>query len=109
MSKDIKAGDVHLKELSDEKKRMIKKFVIDYMDKVIARQGQRRASTQQEKMPSDSVSTGTPQVPESTPREHKEMERDKIAVVDDGGSTKPLSPREVLKSLEVLGRESDKR
>jgi SRI (Set2 Rpb1 interacting) domain len=99
VSKDIKAGDIHVKELTDEKKRMIKKFVVDYMDKVIARQEERRA--QKEIVPSDSVSTETPQIPESTPREIKDK-----GVGEDGN--KPLSPREILKGLEVLGSEAER-
>lgn len=82
MSKEIKAGKSHVPEdLSDDKKRKIKVFVKDYMDKVMARKSQKAAAKQQEQQPppqgdndvvpgtSESVSTGTPQVPGSTPRE----------------------------------------
>jgi hypothetical protein len=68
--------------LSDDKKRKIKIFVKDYMDKVIARKAQ-KAAKQPEELPqesgggenggvpgtSESVSTATPLVEGSTPRD----------------------------------------
>jgi len=72
VSKEIKAGKTEVKdELSDDKKRKIKYFVKDYMDKVMARRAQKLASKQQESVPGhpDSASTATPLVPGSEQRE----------------------------------------
>jgi hypothetical protein len=102
VSKDIKAGDIQVKELTDVKKRMIKKFVVDYMNKVISRQGEKRLK--KEAIPSDSVSTGTPQVPASTPRDQKEMEPDKAVVTPESDEDeRSLSPMEVEKNIEMDG------
>jgi hypothetical protein len=113
VSKDVKAGKIHVKdELSDEKKRKIKKFVIDYMDKVMARRAQKLAAKQPNPLPgpSDSVSTGTPQVPGSTPQEPvpKEMSDTPTPTksslgVSENGDSKVLSPTEFLKTLERDG------
>ena len=108
MSKEIKAGKTHVKdELSDEKKRKIKIFVKDYMDKVIIRRAQKLATKEQQSVPgpSESVSTATPQVHGSTPpgSPHKEVEPDTPlssgATKDDHGEVKTLSPTEFLKTL----------
>lgn len=70
MSKEIKAGKTHVKdEISEDKKKKIKIFVKDYMDKVMVRRAQKKAKIEAGPGPSDSVSSLTPQAPESTPRE----------------------------------------
>jgi hypothetical protein len=90
VSKELKAGKTHVKdELSDDKKRKIKIFVKDYMDKIIARRAQ-KASQRSDNVPgpSDSVSTTTPQLPGSTPREGTAREVD----VDTPASSSERSP-----------------
>jgi SRI (Set2 Rpb1 interacting) domain len=94
VSKEIKAGKTHVKEeLSDEKKKKIKTFVKDYMDKVMARKTQKQASKQQDSEqhdsgPPQSVSTETSQRRGSSPRDvSQEAELDEIRgdiFVDEG-------------------------
>jgi len=107
VSKDIKAGKTRIKDtVSDEKVRKIKIFVVDYMDKVMIRRAQKLAAKghpQQEMAgvprTSESVSTGTPQVPGSTPR----AEREEAVGVGNGDEEGELSPTEFLKGLEMDG------
>jgi hypothetical protein len=98
VSKEIKAGKVHLKdELSDDKKRKIKIFVKDYMDKVMARRAQKQLAKQQETAPgpSESVSTiDTPIRPGSTPRDHSTKDVEPDTPTSRGESKTPLA-REV--------------
>lgn len=112
VGKEIKAGKTHVKdELSDEKKRKIKIFVKDYMDKVMVRRAQKLAAKAQESAPgpSESVSTSTPQLPGSTPRDElsKEVEPDtplsNSASKIENGDLQSLSPSEFLKTLEQDG------
>jgi SRI (Set2 Rpb1 interacting) domain len=107
VSKELKAGKLQVKdELSDDKKRKIKIFVKDYMDKVMIRRAQKQASKQQDSVPSES--TGTPQLPESTPRDHPKegeietLERE-LSFGEENGEMKTLSPTEFLKKLEMDG------
>jgi SRI (Set2 Rpb1 interacting) domain len=119
VSKEIKAGKTQVKdELSDEKKKKIKIFVKDYMDKVMARRAQKLAAKQQQQQQqqeaasgrTESVSTGTPQVPGSTPRDSvpKELEPDtptpsnvsKTLAASENKELRTLSPTEFLKTLE---------
>jgi|SRR5579859_1517002 len=86
VAKEIKAGKIQAKDLTDEKKRKIKIFVTDYMDKVILRRTQKQQkhnsnAGQDGPGPSDSVSTGTPHQPGSTPRERTTTSVEQ----DDGG------------------------
>ena len=102
MSKDIKAGKTRVKDtISDEKIRKIKIFVVDYMDKVMIRRAQKLAAKAKHEVDaprtSESVSTGTPQIPGSTPR----GEREEVGMNEDGESS--LSPTEFLKGLERDG------
>ena len=80
MSKEIKAGKVQVKdELSDDKKRKIKIFVKDYMDKVMTRRAQKQVKNNDvAPAPSESVSTATPQLSGSTPQDRvtKDVEPD---------------------------------
>ena len=115
MSKEIKAGKTSIKdELSDDKKRKIKIFVKDYMDKVMVRRAQKQAAKQQQQQqqhdsfPSESGSTETPQVPGSTPRDlQREIDIDdvsrRLSVEDENGDVETLSATEFLKKLEMDG------
>lgn len=116
MKKEIKAGKTTVEEpLSDHKKQKIKDFVKVYMGKVMARKAEKEAARkqrQQEPGPSESVSTATPQLPESTPRTATKGE---TPVVNDptstavsagengNGEVKGFSPSEFLKTLEMDG------
>jgi len=100
--------------LSDHKKQKIKDFVKIYMGKVMARKAQKEAAKkqqpqQQEPGPSESVSTSTPQLPESTPRtttkgDTPDLNDHTSGVGESGnGEIKGLSPTEFLKTLERDG------
>lgn len=122
VSKEVKAGKSHVKdELSDDKKRKIKIFVKDYMNKVMSRRAQKQQAKQNEPGPgpgpSESVSTAdTPLRPGSTPRETslKEIEPDtpasrgdsKTPLAREGNATngdKMLSPAEFPGTLKKDG------
>ena len=114
MKKEIKTGKTTVEgPLSDHKKQKIKDFVKVYMGKVMARKAQKEAARkqQQEPGPSESVSTATPQLPESTPRTTTKGEtpviNDPSTAVGAGengnGEVKPFSPTEFLKTLEMDG------
>jgi hypothetical protein len=80
------------------------------MGKVMARKLQKETAKlqkqqQQQQQENASVSTGTPQLPGSTPRDvssAKEIENDVIGENEDGGKGS-LSPTEFLKTLERDG------
>jgi hypothetical protein len=95
VSKEIKAGKVHVKdELSDDKKRKIKIFVKDYMDKIMARRAQKQLAKQQDTAPgpSESVSTiDTPVRPGSTPRDHSTKDVEPDTPNSRGESKTPLA------------------
>ena len=113
MKKEIKAGKTTVEEpLSDRKKQKIKDFVKVYMGKVMARKAQKEAAKKQQQEPSESVSTATPQLPESTPRtitkEETPVLNDSISPADgagENGNAEPqgFSPTEFLKTLERDG------
>jgi hypothetical protein len=101
--------DPKITELSEHKKQKIKDFVKDYMGKVMARRAKKEAAKQQDSHPgpSESASTGTPQLPGSTPRDQfpKDIEPDtpastKTDLIVDDNERRPLSPTEFLKGLE---------
>jgi SRI (Set2 Rpb1 interacting) domain len=106
------AKDPNVTELSDHKKQKIKDFVKAYMTKVMARRAQKEATKQQHQGsfpgPSESVSTGTPQLPGSTPRDQfpKDIEQDTpvstktLSITGENDQPRPLSPTEFLKGLE---------
>jgi hypothetical protein len=110
VKKEIKAGKSKVDEtLSDHKKQKIKDFVKIYMGKVMARKLQKETAKlqkqQEQQQENASVSTGTPQLPGSTPRDissAKEIENDVIGENEDGGKGS-LSPTEFLKTLERDG------
>jgi hypothetical protein len=115
VKKEIKAGKSTVDgPLSDHKKQKIKDFVKMYMGKVMARKAQKEAAKQQQRQPapSDSVSTTTPQLPESTPRTTTKGETPVVndppssadgGVENENGEVKGFSPTEFLKTLEMDG------
>jgi len=101
VSKEIKAGKTHVKdELSEDKKRKIKLFVKDYMTKVMSRRAQKSSHRNDNPTgPSDSVSTTTPQVPGSTPRDGPHVD----SPMSSNSKPSPEEGNEKTLSKEFLG------
>ena len=100
--KEIRAGRTNVdKELSSEKKKKIAIWVKEYMGKVMAHRAQKsHRNDDNAPGPSDSVSTATPQLSGSTPR------NDTTKDIDTPASSSRASPgmsSEFLGSLEKEG------